>query len=828
MACKACRARKIKCDRTRPICQNCQQRSSHCTYAGERRTRRWTVAGLECRPLSRVRSPGDGTGAGTGSGSQSSTNQVIFVATSANGFRRGVQQSQQASTETATTITADSVLQSARMAPSNLAPHPEAAKHQPPPLPSPQESCVHLTSNLNGHPHATAGAAYDSPVIPQTLAGSSASYDDNLVDRILDGDSTEDLNYRNPALWMRMTDGDEYTGPSSGISAISDLGLDWVRRNVPDSDVLCKTVQDIRNAVLNHIRQPKCLDHTMPFALSSPAGPVELPHSELMRYVDAYFSTVQIIFPILDRVKFLAQLATWGLNPTPGPMYSWQALLNAVLASGCRAALSDETAGGFKLSGREAWGYFQNALSFESRILHDSTDLLAVQAMAVMTVFAQGLSSPQRQEYTLSSIASRLAQGLALSRNPSPEWDLTEEEKRERSRVFWVIYCLDKMIALRCGRPSVLCDDEISCPFPRNVTIVQTGRDGSPGSTTKQQNFDFFRCFTKLSRICGKVSRMLYSVTALYMPSEQLIKTVNCLMQDLESWVDMLPEEILPGKPLGRISHSFDALRDQIIVLHASYYYVLCAIYRRFTPIFTYDGKCLEHLIDRRSHRSHIEAARSIVLLTKHLDVESFVPAWIVFYYPFTALTTIFIHVVSNPPDDSTQSDIALMETIVGFFGRLEYITSGEASFTKTTEFVRLARNVTEKYGQRSTGQKASGSNTTVLDQAMPDMDMSLQNTTAAGNNMLGRTDEADFSSVGGPCPHPTGTGIDAVFNGQATQANADGSEQPRLDSRGPNFALDLLHPDQPMDSDVDELFFQAHRDAGHVPWFGDWISAGL
>lgn len=64
------------------------------------------------------------------------------------------------------------------------------------------------------------------------------------------------------------------------------------------------------------------------------------------------------------------------------------------------------------------------------------------------------------------------------------------------------------------------------------------------------------------------------------------------------------------------------------------------------------------------------------------------------FYYPFTALTTIFMHVVCSPPDDSIQNDIALMEVIVGFFGRLEYITSGEAAFTKTTEFVRQARSV--------------------------------------------------------------------------------------------------------------------------------------
>lgn len=52
MACKACRAKKIKCDRTRPVCQNCRQRASQCSYTRERRTRRWTEADAQLRRCS--------------------------------------------------------------------------------------------------------------------------------------------------------------------------------------------------------------------------------------------------------------------------------------------------------------------------------------------------------------------------------------------------------------------------------------------------------------------------------------------------------------------------------------------------------------------------------------------------------------------------------------------------------------------------------------------------------------------------------------------------------------------------------------------------------
>lgn len=82
-----------------------------------------------------------------------------------------------------------------------------------------------------------------------------------------------------------------------------------------------------------------------------------------------------------------------------------------------------------------------------------------------------------------------------------------------------------------------------------------------------------------------------------------------------------------------------------------------------------------------------------------------------------TALTTIFVHVVSNPFDESAQNDIALMEVIVGFFGRLEYVTSGEAAFTKTTEFVRRARSVTDR---RVNAARAASNSETLEVQANP------------------------------------------------------------------------------------------------------------
>ncbi|KPM44101.1 hypothetical protein AK830_g2484 [Neonectria ditissima] len=762
----------------------------HCTYAGERRNRRWAGHEISERhfQMSVVRNP------------RSSTEEPARPAPE----------------------TEPSASRSAASDESEAWQTPRGQRAPQGPLMDMElQSIEQFFSQMDTETNDTEANDTDVAVSEQTP--SAVYHHDGLLDSILEGHDLECLKDTNQALWMRVSDGDEYTGPSSGISAISDTGLNWLRQNVADSAVLCETVQDIRNAVFNHLRHPKCMPQGVALAPLAPFSHTEITPSATRRYVDAYFSHVQVLFPILDRRQFLSQLSTFGTTNQGGRNYSWMALLNAVLACGCRAALSDETAEAFKVSGREAWVYFQNALSFESHIIHDATDLLAVQAMAVMTVFAQGLSSPQRLEYTFSSIASRLSHSLGLNRHPPPEWHLTEEEKRERNRVFWVVYCLDKIIALRCGRPSIISDDEISCCFPRGVEIAQQGRVTGDTSDSPMP-LDLFLCFTKLSRICGNVSRRLYSATALHTPSLQLLRTTNRLLQDLELWLQMIPKHLQPGKPLAQMQDTGGLSRAQVIVLHSSYYYVLCSIYRRFTPIFTQERKSLEHMVDQKSHVSHIQAARRIALLTKHLDIESYTPAWLVFYYPFTALTTIFVHIVADPSNESTQSDIALMETVVGFFGRLEYVTDGETAFTKTTEFVQQARRMADRHGNgRCSGPKSlSPTSSNVCGSSVGSTRWPLQ----AGMDLEDDAPEKDAADLSGSFANDPARDHHIISSRMVGSMEAKRGGQ-RSESGDTHQEIGILDQEGAIYTDLMCLLEASPVDTHHSHWLGDWASAG-
>lgn len=63
---------------------------------------------------------------------------------------------------------------------------------------------------------------------------------------------------------------------------------------------------------------------------------------------------------------------------------AWFALRKAVYASGCRTYLSKYTSRSFKDIQREAWSYFQGAMSVLTELLFTPSGLLAVRALCAM------------------------------------------------------------------------------------------------------------------------------------------------------------------------------------------------------------------------------------------------------------------------------------------------------------------------------------------------------------------------------------------------------------------------------------------------------------
>lgn len=81
----------------------------------------------------------------------------------------------------------------------------------------------------------------------------------------------------------------------------------------------------------------------------------------------------------------------------------------------------------------------------------------------------------------------------------------------------------------------------------------------------------------------------------------------------------------------------------------------------------------------------------------------------LLFYYPFTALTIIFSHVIANPLLPTARNDIALMDVVTGLFGRLDFVSSGLMSCNESGEFTRLARATVDRAIANHKGRPQDG-----------------------------------------------------------------------------------------------------------------------
>ena len=71
------------------------------------------------------------------------------------------------------------------------------------------------------------------------------------------------------------------------------------------------------------------------------------------------------------------------------------------------------------------------------------------------------------------------------------------------------------------------------------------------------------------------------------------------------------------------------------------------------------------------------------------------------FYYPFTGLINLFVHILKYPGLPSAPSDVALMDIVAGHFGRVEYLTSSQLAFPFIREITTLANQMVKKARNR-------------------------------------------------------------------------------------------------------------------------------
>ncbi|KEY71193.1 hypothetical protein S7711_02304 [Stachybotrys chartarum IBT 7711] len=206
--------------------------------------------------------------------------------------------------------------------------------------------------------------------------------------------------------------------------------------------------------------------------------------------IKAYFDEINRGWPIIDEEDFMVKYGGQDLhNPMPPQ------LLNAVFLVGAHVLATHDKS----MKARQA-EFFRRAKTIidfrfeQDRISH-------IQAAVLLSWYSDGQEEIMANAWHWIGVACRIGLGMGLHRDTTPS-RLVQVSKRTWTRLWWVLFQLDTMIASAYGRPQALNLDEADVP---ELDVAHF--EGVPNAET-----DFVIQHTRLCVILSKVTKKRWAL----------------------------------------------------------------------------------------------------------------------------------------------------------------------------------------------------------------------------------------------------------------------------------------------------------------------------
>ncbi|TLS22160.1 uncharacterized protein PpBr36_09960 [Pyricularia pennisetigena] len=226
----------------------------------------------------------------------------------------------------------------------------------------------------------------------------------------------------------------------------------------------------------------------------------------------------------------------------------------------------------------------------------------------------------------------------------------------KRQVLFLFAYTLDKGLALRLGRASVLRDEEITVPR-------QLGR-----ISEYDEYRDTINMWARHAHVQGRIYDDLYSPAALRLPVERRVHTARELAAELRAMMAMLPSMDIYRLPKASQEKKYDAAvldmlmkSDRVSMLSS-----LALCYRAIPPdgcgmdgdgiSRTFNQECIE--VAREAMQAH---AGCMQLMRESRDLATAYIHWTILYSPFIPFIVIFCHIIET----SNLDDLARLTEFV-------------------------------------------------------------------------------------------------------------------------------------------------------------------
>ncbi|KIW99862.1 uncharacterized protein Z518_10790 [Rhinocladiella mackenziei CBS 650.93] len=355
--------------------------------------------------------------------------------------------------------------------------------------------------------------------------------------------------------------------------------------------------------------------------------------SQLEPFVDAYFQTYHISYPIVHEATFRAQF----MEVVPRPKgNAWQVLLHIIAALGSFAAAVTAPEVDVAL--------FEAAKARMSIDMLETGNIVLVQALTLISNYVQKRNKPN-SGYNYLGLAKRMAMGIGLHKE-FPAWHSTPMRLEIRRRVYWCLYIFDVGATITFSRPLDLPQEGIEIQLPLNVAdgdiTINTKR--FPSEVQETTLYTHVRCQSRFHLATEGIYAKL--ISAHFPSAEEMLQADD---SHLVKWLQELPSYFREGANLApkfRLCHSVLQWRwrNFRILMYRPYLMRKFMTKRRSTlPNSVWEDSAIQRCLEA--------AAESIQLITNYWQhgTQNVLACWYSLYFLFQA-TLIPVICLRNEP----------------------------------------------------------------------------------------------------------------------------------------------------------------------------------
>ncbi|KAL9110692.1 MAG: hypothetical protein Q9187_008025, partial [Circinaria calcarea] len=241
----------------------------------------------------------------------------------------------------------------------------------------------------------------------------------------------------------------------------------------------------------------------------------------VQEYADVYFEEFEkryLFIPINEFHSWMNALLSRKLaDDSPAVP-----LVDAILTIGYRLT-QKHNADDPNLAGKGAQQYRAVGLKPRCQLIGVQASILTIQALVAMTISFQG-SHASAEPLSFISVAVQHCLTLKLNRITGiRNLAKSEDEYQLLQLIFWVVYLLEKPLAMRLGRSSSIDDDFI---------------DYSPRMIQHQSDRRPFIFLCEHAKLCSIVIKQLYGLAKSKERRDEMKGTIDSLDKLLQAWKD--------------------------------------------------------------------------------------------------------------------------------------------------------------------------------------------------------------------------------------------------------------------------------------------------